>query len=408
VLDALPRACERDRALCDDVRRYLTSLTRTAGISHASLSLGGGAGADTPLPNRHGMTSQSDYEAAAAIYWQPGDHFLVTGGAVAYDGETTPTGTVASIGGEYLQIDLGYRDRWWSPSYDNAMLLSTQAQTLPSVSVSNYTPFTRAKLRYEAFLGEMSESSNIVLGNGLTAGKPRVAGLQLSIEPLAGWSIGVSRIMQHGGGDRPDSLGDLFDAFFRPSTADNTGPASTGDFGNQAASFSSQLVLADPLPMAIYFEYAGEDTSRSNNLRLGNSALSAGISFPQLAANLSATLELTEWQNAWYVHGIYGDGLRNEGRVLGHWGGDWRELGDGVGARSVFARVTWTPAFGTLEGSYRQLDNEQYGVRLYETARQIEARYSRPWDQVFVGAELTLGRDVLGESYSRLGAFIRF
>jgi hypothetical protein len=408
VLDALPRACERDAVLCADVRRYLTSLTRTAGIGHASLSLGGGAGSDTVLPNRHGMSSQSDYEAAASVYWQAGDRFLVTAGALAYDGDTTPTGTVASVGGEYFQIDLGYRDRWWSPSQDNAMLLSTQAATMPSVSVSNYTPLTRVKLRYEAFLAESSESANIAFGTGTTSGKPRLAGLHLSIEPLAGWSIGVSRLMQYGGGEREDSLSELFKAFFNPSELDNTGPASSGDFGNQVASFTSQLVLGDPLPMAVYFEYAGEDTSRSSNLRLGNSALSAGITFPKLGNNFAATLEVTEWQNGWYVHGIYRDGLLNEGRVLGHWGGDWRVPGDGVGARSLFARVTWEPAFGTLETSYRQLDNEHYSGVDYETARQIDATYSRPWDQVFVGAELTLGRDVFGDSYSRLGAFIRF
>ena len=103
VLDALPRACERDAALCADVRRYLTSLTRTTGMSYASVTAGFGSGADTPLPNRHGMSSQSDYEAAAGVYWQPGDHFLVTGGALAYEGETTPTGSVVSIGREYAQ-----------------------------------------------------------------------------------------------------------------------------------------------------------------------------------------------------------------------------------------------------------------------------------------------------------------
>jgi hypothetical protein len=160
--------------------------------------------------------------------------------------------------------------------------------------------------------------------------------------------------------------------------------------------------------VAMYFEYAGEDTSRSSNIRLGNTALSAGIALPKLGKNLSATFELTEWQNVWYTHHIYRDGLTNEGRVLGHWGADWRALGDGVGARSMFARVTWEPSFGTLETSYRQLDNEQYGAVAYQTARQIDARYSRPWDQVFVGGELTFGRDVFGDSYSRLGAFIRF
>ena len=408
VLDALPRACERDAALCADVRRYLASLTRTAGISYASVAVGAGTGTDTPLPNRHGMTSRSNYEAAAAVYWQPGDGFLVTAGALAYDGDAMPTGTVASIGRQYFQVDVGYRDRWWSPFQDSAMLLSTQAPTLPSVTVSNYAPLTRVKFRYEAFLAETSESANIAFGSGTTAGKPRVAGLHLSIEPLAGWSIGVNRIMQYGGGDREDSLRELAKAFFDPSRLDNTGPASGGDFGNQAASFTSQFVLGDPVPMAIYFEYAGEDTSRSNNLRLGNSSLSAGITFPKLGANLSATLEVSEWQNAWYTHHIYGDGLTNDGHVLGHWGADWRVLGDSVGARSMFARVTWEPKFGTLETSYRQLDNQDYSAVNYATARQIDARYSRAWDQVFVGAELTLGRDVFGDSYSRVGAFIRF
>ena len=409
VLDALPRACERDAALCDEVRRYLRSLTRTAGIGFASLSVGAGSGADTPLPNRHGMSSQSNYEAAAAIYWQPGDRLLVTGGAVAYEGDTTPTGTVASLGGQYLQVDVGYRDRWWSPFQDSAMLLSTQAATMPSVSVSNYTPFTRVNLRYEAFLAESSESANIAFGGGTTIGKPRLAGLHLSIEPLSGWSIGVSRIMQYGGGERDDSLRSLAEAFFDPANRDNAGPTLVGEeFGNQAASFTSQFVLGDPFPVAVYFEYAGEDTSRSNSLRLGNSALSAGITLPKLGRNLSATFELSEWQNGWYAHHIYGDGLRNEDSVLGHWGGDWRVLGDGVGARSAFARVTWEPTFGTVETSYRQLDNEDYSGGNYETARQIDARYSRPWDQVFVGAELTVGRDVFGDSYSRLGAFIRF
>ena len=63
---------------------------------------------------------------------------------------------------------------------------------------------------------------------------------------------------------------------------------------------------------------------------------------------------------------------------------------------------------GAIEASYRQLDNEDYSGGNYETARQIDARYSRPLGQLFVGAELTLGRDVFGDSYSRLGAFIRF
>jgi hypothetical protein len=371
------------------------------------LSLASGTGADTPLPNRHGMTSRSNYEAAIAAYWQPGDSFLVTAGVLAYEGEATPTGTVVSFGRDFAQIDIGFRDRRWSPAMDNAMLVSTQAATMPSVTISNYRPLTKAKLRYEAFVSRMSESSNIAVDGGTTSGEPQLAGLHLSIEPFPGWSLGVQRLMQYGGGERPDSLGDLFDAFFNPSDNDNTG--TTADFGNQVASLTSQFIIGEPLPMTVYFEYAGEDTSTLSNFRLGNTALVAGITFPKLGERFSATFELTEWQNGWYVHHIYGDGLRNEGHVLGHWGGDWRVVGDGVGGRSAFARVNVDRVLGgSLEASYRQLDNEDYSGVSYETARQVDARYSRPLDQLYVGGDLVVGEDVFGESYSRVGFFIRF
>ena len=111
--------------------------------------------------------------------------------------------------------------------------------------------------------------------------------------------------MQYGGGDREDSFGDLLDAFFNPADNDNIDGDPSEDFGNQVASFTSQFVVGEPLPLAIYFEYAGEDTSTSSNFRLGNTALSAGISFPQLGQRFAATFELTEWQNGWYVHHIY-------------------------------------------------------------------------------------------------------
>jgi hypothetical protein len=52
--------------------------------------------------------------------------------------------------------------------------------------------------------------------------------------------------------------------------------------------------------------------------------------------------------------------------------------------------------------------NDDYTGANYETARQLDARYSRPWEQAFVGGEVTVGRDVFGDSYTRVGAFIRF
>ena len=231
---------------------------------------------------------------------------------------------------------------------DSAMLISTEAETMPSVSISNYTPMTRFGFSYEFLLAQMSSSDRIVFEGGYTSGKPNIFGVQLGVEPFPGWSLSANRIMQFGGGERGgNSISDVLDAFFRPSSYDNLNAAGEGgEFGNQAASITSRFLFPGEVPFALYMEYAGEDTSRSRDLLLGNSALSVGVDIPRLFQDISLTYEVSEWQNSWYVHHIYQDGLINEGRVIGHWGAANRVMGDGVGAQSHMLKLGWTPAFG--------------------------------------------------------------
>jgi hypothetical protein len=408
VFDALPAACELDAALCAQVERYLSGYMKTAGISHASFALATSSTERTALPNRHGMLSDSGFEASIMGYWQPSDFLLLSAGVLAYDDEAVPTGSVISIGMEYAQLDIGYRDHWMSPMTDSAMLQSTQMQTMPSVTLSNYTPLTPWRLRYEFFIAEMSHSDRIRFEDGFTSGNPRLAGMHISLQPFAGWSIGFNRIMQYGGGERPDSFSDLWDAFFDPAGKDNASDDGT-DFGNQAASITSRLIIPAASPFSVYFEYAGEDTSKSSNFHLGNASLSGGIYFPALWQKFDLTVEISEWQNGWYVNGIYLDGLRHEGNVVGHWGGDWRELNDAVGANSFMTRLGWQMNSGAIiDATYRTLDNESYTTPDYERAHALQLRYSRTWSEFFVGAELDLGSDVFGGSYTRISGFIRF
>ena len=407
VYDALPAICARDAALCEQLRRYLAPFMRSGGLTHLSLAFAAGSSEETPLPNRRGMTTGSTYELSSSLYWQPSDFIIVNAGIVAYSGERIAAGSFVSFGIEHAQLDLGFRDHWLSPMTDSAMLLGVNAETMPSVTLSSYAPMTRWGFRYEVFLAEMSESSAIAFDGGFTAGNPRLAGMHLSFQPVPGWAIGFNRIMQYGGGAREDSFGNLFDAFFRPNEEDNTG--TTGDFGNQAASITSRFLMPGELPFAIYFELAGEDTSKNSNVRLGNAAFSGGVHFPSLGRGLELTVELSEWQNGWYVHHIYQDGLRHEGNVIGHWGGDSRVLGDGVGARSLMARIGWEPRFGgVLEATYRALENEDYTAPDYERAQALELRYSRMWRDFHFGGEAYVSKDVFGDSYSRVGAFLRF
>lgn len=416
VLDALPAACRIDEVLCRSVRRYLDRYMRKVGLGHAGVEIAATDGAATSLPNQRGMLSDSAWQASAQGYWQPNDYILLSVGAVAHEDETTPTGSMLSLGFDFAQLDLGYRDHWLSPFTDSAMIISTQAKTLPSITLSNYRPLGSLGFSYEIFLAEMERSDLIRFEDGFTSGKPRLAGLHLSIEPTPGWSLSANRMMQFGGGERGGTgFGDFFDALFKPREADNRSDDLTQEqeFGNQVAALTTRFIFPGRTPFAVYMEYAGEDTSYSGNYRLGNSALSLGLTFPRLWRRFDLTYEASEWQNGWYVHGIYLDGLTVDGHVLGHWGADQRVLQDGVGAQAHMLRVGWEPDFGGLmQLRARTVANESYTSAAcscdYERGYDVALSYSRTLYGFTAGAEVMAGRDVFGESFSRLAGFVRF
>ena len=411
VLDALQTSCSRDPETCGQVRRYLHRYMGTFDVTDASVEVAASGGANHPIPNRYGLSTESPWDAAVRAYYQPFDHALVSLGAVAYQGEINPTGSMLSIGFSRAQLDIGYREHWWSPMSDSAMLISTNGPTMPSVTLSNYAPLTRFGLRYEAFLALMDHSDTISYGGEQTAGRPRLAGGHVSMEPATGWAIGFNRLMQFGGGTRPGSLNDLFRAFFNPSKYDNSNPNLTTDeeFGNQVASITSQMLFPGRVPYSVYFEYAGEDTSASKSYLLGNSALSAGIHFSRLWDRFDLTYEISEWQNDWYTHHLYGDGLTSKHRVLGHWGGDDRVFGIGPGARTQMLSVGWLPPFGgRVETRVRTIANQTYYTPDLKHGYDGSVSYSRPFLGLMVGAEAYSGRDVFGEHFSRFAAFVRY
>ena len=411
VLDALPKACKIDPALCRQVERYLQRFTHIEGIAYASVegAASTGAGKNTVDPDRYGLRESSKWDVSAQGYAQLGDYVLLNAGVNAYQGKTDFTGSIISLGFSYAQLDVGFRPHWFSPMSDSSMLMSTEAPTMPSVTLSNYEPFTRFGLHYEFFAARMSKSDRIVLGNGLTSGHPSLGGFHLDAEPASGWSIGVNRLLQYGGGAAGgNGLGRLFNSLFNPTAGHQTSVAGQ-QVGNQEASFTSSLLFPGRVPFSVYFEYAGEDTSRGKPYLLGNSALSAGIHFPRLWRHFDLTLETTEWQNLWYVHTVYLDGLTNYGRVVGNWFGDQRVVGDGVGGRSSMVSLGWQPPFGGLvQLRYRTLQNQLYTGYNYQRFHDVSLGYSRPWHGVIVGGELAAGRDVFGGNFSRLAGFIRY
>jgi Capsule assembly protein Wzi len=403
---ALPKACERDKALCIKVKKYLERYSRDYGVTHASATGSITHGADGTVPNADGLPLQSDYEISARAFVQPNDYLLATAGVVSYQGRTVPTGSLLSFGFNWAQVDIGYRDHWFSPATDSTMMIGTEAPTMPSVTLSNYEPLTRLGFQYEFFLARMSESDHIVGGGqGTTVesrGYPKLFGAQFSIEPFSGWSLGVNRQLQYGGGGLPDSASFLARDFFKPGGQSQTQ-------GNQEASYVSRFIFPGKTPFAFYVQYAGENTLDGGSYLLGESGLTMGIDFPKLWHYFDLTYETSEWQNGWYVNNPFLDGMTNDGLVLGHWGGDNRVFNDGVGARTQMLRLGWEPPFGGyLEERVRTLVNQNYGDYPYHHYLDFTVRYSRPWNDITVGGEVLAGRDVFGKSFSRLSGFVRY
>jgi hypothetical protein len=403
---ALPKACERDKVLCAKVRKYLERYSRDYAVTHASATGSAHSGADGIVPDQHGLPLQSGFEISAQGYVQPSDYFLASAGIISYHGRTVPTGSVLSFGFHWAQLDIGYRDRWFSPATDTTMMIGTEAPTMPSVTLSNYEPLTRFGFQYEFFLAQMSRSDHILgAGQGTSvqsSGNPKLFGAQFSIEPFSGWSFGINRQLQYGGGGLPDTPTFLLRDFFRPGGQSQTQ-------GNQEASYVTRFIYPGKTPFAVYAQYAGENTLDGGSYLLGEAALTVGIDFPKLWHTFDLTYETSEWQNGWYTNNPFLDGMTNDHLVLGAWGGDQRLFNDGVGARSQMLRIGWEPPFGGyLEERVHTLMNQVYGEYPYRHYLDVTVRYSRPWNDVTVGGEVLAGHDVFGKSFSRLSAFVRY
>ena len=411
VQAALPVACRRDRALCQQVRRYLAPYQQAAAITGAGVE---GAGTDRNAlrqPNQHGAPMNTPWQAYAAGQAHFGDHLLIGVGGLGYQGRFTPTGTLISAGGDRLQLDLGYRDHAWSPLRLGNMLMGTEAATMPSATISNALPLTRAHLHYELFLARMSHSNRIDFNGTDIAGYPMLFGFHVDAEPAPGWSLGVSRLMQYGGGARPHGFKDLLKAFVNATKYDNTGRGiPTGkEFGNQQFAVSSALVLPVRMPISLFIEYAAEDTFHAENYRFGSSAISGGFFLPQLRPGWQLRYEFSEWQSNWYVHHIYQDGMSNFGATVGNWAADWRRPGDGVGGQSHALQLSWDRADGQLlDLQYRTALNASYTGGHYQRGHDLNLSLSRPWRSLQIGARVEGGRDEFGERFGRIAAFANF
>ena len=423
VLEALPHACRRDAALCRRVRHYMNRYFGATGVTEASVEIAAASHSTTTMPNQRGERLDSPIDGSVVAFYRPYDHLLLTAGAVAYagtDGRFSPQGTLLSAGNQYLQVDAGFRSQWLSPLTDSSTLVSTEAPTMPSLTVSNQLPIGGLGLQYQFFLARMSHSDHILWHGVERQGYPKLAGAHVGIEPVTGWAFAANALWQFGGGGRPSSLSDFFRNLFQ---ATNFGGSSTPNldrrFSNRSVSLTSAYTFPTRTPIETYLEYAGRDTFHGEGYRFRETDLSVGVHMPELFDRFDLTVELSEWQNAWYTDYVWLDGMTVNGYVTGNWGADWRLPGDDVGAQSEMISLGWPLRSGDeIYTRLRMLQNQHYAATTaspaipagipYDHAYMLTLEYSQPRDGYTRGLQFDAGRDAFGGNFARLAGFVRF
>lgn len=375
---------------------------------------------DKNIPNQRGQTTKTNVILEGGGYANFGNHFGVSVAGIANEDEIIPTQSFFYFGNEYAQLDIGYREHWYSPFNDSAMLLSTNAKTTPSITLSNVKPITDFNIRYDMFISKMTEQKGILVSgkqtanteNQYEAGKPYLFGLQTSFAATDNLTIGLSRIMQFGGASREVNFKDFLEGFFTPGSKDNVGTDDSDDdnyeLGDQIGSinFTYNNSIYN-LPYELYGEVALEDTLGGSR----NNAYSFGVFFPFVSDDHSLRFEHSNLQSGWYGNYLYLDGNRNSGNVIGHWAGDEHEYKDYTPAKSMSLNWYWQlSSIQSIDTTFRTLENKNAG---YNTAYEVQTRYTQQLKKPILGAnswgtEFYIGKDVYGESFTRLGLFAGF
>lgn len=427
VQGRLSQIKRRHPLLYSRVNNYLTRFTRQAGQTHlgAKLSVGSGKRA---LPNQRNIKNDSNYQISVGGFAFLNPYVYASTGIQYAEGRgLINNNTHIGFGYEYAQVEIGYREHWFSPFQDSAMLVSTHAKASPSITISNATPITDWNIRYEMFYSKLEKVDGIRLGDEFFPGKPSHAGIHVSLTPLDFWTLGFNRTLQFGGGKRKVGFKDVFDALINPVGKDNVDgtEGKNFEFGNQQASVTSKFNFDLYTPMSVYMEYGGEDTVSGSNFKLGNVTLSLGVFLPQLTDNVSVRYEASDWKTNWYTHHLYLRGYTNDGQVMGHWGGGERFLNKDTPAQTHNLNVNWSfTQDQVLDFNFRTIMNKNSVVNApvyngkgqitdrvnftYKRAYEANVRYSFANEHGFWGVELRAGKDAFGESFNRLSGFYRW
>tara|TARA_Y100000780_G_scaffold19240_1_gene16357 strand:- start:724 stop:2178 length:1455 start_codon:yes stop_codon:yes gene_type:complete len=375
------------------------------------------------IPNQRGQKVDTYLKLEAGAFANFGNHFGVSIAGIANEDDLLPTQSFVYFGNSYAQVDIGYRERWYSPMYDSAMILSTNAKTLPSIGISNVEPITDFDISYDLFYMKMKTDPAINSGKevGKTVpGKPHLAGVHLSFSPFEDLTLSANRLLQFGGGDRSVGISDFAEAFFLPGNNDNVNGEEFEEFGpnyevgDQLASVSFDYKATwFNVPFSFYGDIGFEDTLGGGKK---NNAYNFGLFLPYLNEDHSLRFENSRWQEGWYIAHLYSLGNTISGQVLGHWAGNERGENHQPAAESQSINWVWQySSTQNIDTTIRRIENgleSQDGngsgrlpLSSYTIGVELETRYTQQLQEGYWGLELYTGKTVFNDNFIKVGAF---
>ncbi|TGE76875.1 hypothetical protein C7Y70_18115 [Pseudoalteromonas sp. KS88] len=413
---ALSKLQATEPALVSAIRTKIKSYQGTDNITRVGVKLTVDGDKAVKLANQRGVSSDEWGQGFFEGIWRPNDYMLMQVGADyrAQQNKFTNYNSFISFAGDDLQLNIGYKEHWFSPFKQSAQIISTNARTSPSISLGMVAPAHNWwNFDFELYYSELEHVEKGILYQGeLHDGTPKLAGTHISIEPISGWKIGLNRMMQFGGGPREASAGDVFKAFFDPAGNDNAAMVEGGrdnELGDQLASFTSSVNFYWGMPIELYLEYGGEDTKNHKNYQFGNIAYNFGAFIPKLTESLSLRYEYSNIHSLWYLNTIYTYGNTKDGYVIGNFISDTKPRGEGDPSKASVLEMSYTESLHSLwQAKVTVVDNsdgffDTNGLYYdYEQSIELQLSNNRQWQEYNIETTLTYGEDVFGDDYAWL------
>lgn len=250
-------------------------------------------------------------------------------------------GNDLTLDGSYLAyklgnwvINAGAVERWWGPSIDTNLIMSTNSRPLPALSITR-DDSKAFETPWLSWIGPWTLSAQMAKLEGDRAVPDTLMwSTRATFRPFRGLEIGTAWSFQWAGEGQPGSIKDFFTTLLGTKECANNQPDCDPELntfqGNHLAGYDirwSDTVF--DLPYAVYLQTIGEDGSPNAGI-ITDKADMYGIEtrFTLFEQRVLANIELSDTQvacggtgttslNCFYEHGTYKSGYRYYRRTIG-------------------------------------------------------------------------------------------